>query len=321
MNLSTEQALQAYSQPSKAKNLNIPKQSNQLSGSILKQIESIANLTPLMQKMYGWSTDECSTMIEGYKQQLMLMFMYPNLPMPPIDQVDEVWHTHILSGSYKNDLASVFPQELHHNALFGCESKEEFNNFLNAGLIAQVLHRKHFGENAIAVSCKISEIANTPKQSSTPVSIAGFTNIQAVKVVSMATLQKLDMSRIILRIQKLLGWSNEQAKSVKFDYFNFIQKISQNPSIVHECSDPAISMLWKNHVLDTQKYAELTALLGMELTHSFSDHCNWGDNISAVNLDNYNSESHLFPETLSKQQLTSIYVTDCGGCCGPVSCQ
>lgn len=321
MTLSTAQALQAYTQNALPKNLNIPEQQQRLSPEIENQIGNIHNLSPLMQKMYGWSPENADLMVKGYKQQLMLMFMYPDMPMPPLDHVDEVWHSHILSGHYKDDLSSVFPHDLHHNALFGCESKQEFNSFLNAGLIAEALNLKHFGKDAVAISAKHSTIANTPTQAETPVSVAKFANPAQLKAVTMAELQKLDMSRIVTRIQKLLNWSNEQAKSLKFDYFNFIQQISLSPNSTHECTDPAIAMMWKNHVLDTQKYAELTTLIGCELQHSFADHYNWGQNTTGVNLDNYNSEAHLFPEDLSKEQLQSIHVTDCGGCCGPVPCQ
>ena len=68
--------------------------------------------------------DEVLFAVKQYKRFLNLKIKYPELNLVPTDDIDMIWHSHILdTEQYAKDCANLFGKFLHHNPFFG-----EFGN-------------------------------------------------------------------------------------------------------------------------------------------------------------------------------------------------
>ena len=68
--------------------------------------------------------DQVLFAVKQYKRFLNLKIKYPELNLVPTDDIDMVWHSHILdTEQYAKDCANLFGKFLHHNPFFG-----EFGN-------------------------------------------------------------------------------------------------------------------------------------------------------------------------------------------------
>ena len=68
--------------------------------------------------------DEVLFAVKQYKRFLNLKIKYPGLNLVPTDDIDMIWHSHILdTEQYAKDCANLFGKFLHHNPFFG-----EFGN-------------------------------------------------------------------------------------------------------------------------------------------------------------------------------------------------
>ena len=62
--------------------------------------------------------------VKQYKRFLNLKIKHPELNLVPTDDIDMIWHSHILdTEQYAKDCANLFGTFLHHNPFFG-----EFGN-------------------------------------------------------------------------------------------------------------------------------------------------------------------------------------------------
>lgn len=79
-----------------------------------------------LKKFLGWSTKKLDIIETQYKRILFLWYKYPNMTLPPSEDVDEFWHYHILdTKKYHKDCELVFGRYVHHYPYFGLVSKEE----------------------------------------------------------------------------------------------------------------------------------------------------------------------------------------------------
>src|SRR5687768_13476968 len=71
-----------------------------------------------------WNEERVERALVEYKQFLALMHWYPEAFLVPSEDIDEVWHVHVLNTSrYQADCETIFGRFQHHSPSFG-ESEE-----------------------------------------------------------------------------------------------------------------------------------------------------------------------------------------------------
>lgn len=101
-----------------------------------------------------WTMLEAEIAIQYYKNFLFLNKKYAGeFPvLPPLLEVDEVWHHHIMdTRQYEKDCESIFGYFFHHYPYFGTRSEEDNLNLQAAFEIVQTLHEVEFGKKMVSV--------------------------------------------------------------------------------------------------------------------------------------------------------------------------
>ncbi len=63
----------------------------------------------------NWSAEDAKEAVRRYKNFLILILKYPGEVLAPAEDIDEVWHTHILfTREYTRDCLAIFGGYLHH---------------------------------------------------------------------------------------------------------------------------------------------------------------------------------------------------------------
>ena len=71
-----------------------------------------------------WDEQRVERALNEYKQFLALMHWNPEAVLVPSEDIDEVWHTHVLNTArYQDDCETIFGRFQHHLPTFG-ESEE-----------------------------------------------------------------------------------------------------------------------------------------------------------------------------------------------------
>lgn len=100
-----------------------------------------------MVREQGWLRSCAIQACQLYKNLLFLQKKYGNqYNLVPSEEIDEVWHNHILdTKKYQEDCKLIFGELLHHYPYFGIDgntTSEDLNKSFN---ITQELHYKEFG--------------------------------------------------------------------------------------------------------------------------------------------------------------------------------
>jgi hypothetical protein len=101
-----------------------------------------------------WSPVEAEIGIQYYKNFLFLNKKYlDQFPvLPPMLEVDDVWHQHILdTRQYAKDCDSIFGYYFHHYPYFGTRSKADKKNLNLSFEIFQSLHEAEFGSKMLSI--------------------------------------------------------------------------------------------------------------------------------------------------------------------------
>jgi hypothetical protein len=93
----------------------------------------------------GWFRDDALETCEFYRNYLFLIKKYDNMSLPPSEDIDEMWHNHILdTNKYIEDCKNIFGTYLHHYPYFGIDKKTNLNDLDNAFKNTQDLHYQEF---------------------------------------------------------------------------------------------------------------------------------------------------------------------------------
>lgn len=95
-----------------------------------------------------WTQAKIIKAVARYLAFLFLIDRYPHLQLVPSQEVDIVWHYHILdTRKYAEDCQLLFGQFIHHFPYFGTRGEADRLNLKQAYILTQVLYRKHFGDD------------------------------------------------------------------------------------------------------------------------------------------------------------------------------
>jgi hypothetical protein len=81
----------------------------------------------------GWDPEQAERAERRYKMWLFLRRKYPSELMPPPEDIDKVWHAHLLdSQAYHRDSAAIFGGYFHHYPYFGKRGPADAAKLLDA---------------------------------------------------------------------------------------------------------------------------------------------------------------------------------------------
>jgi hypothetical protein len=119
---------------------------------IIAGIEAL-DLTPIKFKAtrkedgYGWSAERANQIEIAYKRYLILHAKYPEMTLAPDQDVDRLWHMHILdTRKYAADCEAIFGRFLHHFPYLGLRGEDDARALEEAFRKQQELYAKEFGE-------------------------------------------------------------------------------------------------------------------------------------------------------------------------------
>lgn len=93
-----------------------------------------------------WDEERVERALHEYKQFLALMAFYPEAVLIPSDDIDEVWHTHVLNTArYQADCDAIFGKFQHHAPTFGV-SDEVLDEHAKGRDETVALFEESFGE-------------------------------------------------------------------------------------------------------------------------------------------------------------------------------
>ena len=101
-----------------------------------------------------WTATEAEIAIQYYKNFLYLNKKYLDAfpVLPPMLEVDEVWHHHILdTRRYIKDCDQVFGHYFHHYPYFGTRGEKDLRNLDIAFEVLQSLYEKEFGSRMLPI--------------------------------------------------------------------------------------------------------------------------------------------------------------------------
>jgi hypothetical protein len=93
-----------------------------------------------------WNIQQTNQAISRYRMFLLLVYLYPNSQLVPNQEIDKVWHSHILDTmKYSEDCQMLFGRFIHHFPYFGERGKKDKENLQKGFEQTQVLFQEHFG--------------------------------------------------------------------------------------------------------------------------------------------------------------------------------
>lgn len=94
----------------------------------------------------GLTYSQVHRALSRYLMFLGLIYLYPNVPLAPSQEIDQVWHQHILDTSkYAADCQMLFGRFIHHFPYFGIRDQGDREQLNAAFAQTEALFQKHFG--------------------------------------------------------------------------------------------------------------------------------------------------------------------------------
>lgn len=131
-------------------------------GTIKSQISTLdfSMIIKKMTKAQGWKQKHAVMAVQQYKRMLFLWKKYGDHEnLPPSEEIDEVWHNHILdTDKYQEDCQVIFGQYLRHYPYFGMDNKSNTQDLNKAFERTRSLYREEFGEDLLNVRIEYKQI-------------------------------------------------------------------------------------------------------------------------------------------------------------------
>ncbi|MBL8849153.1 MAG: glycine-rich domain-containing protein-like [Planctomycetaceae bacterium] len=114
-----------------------------------------------------WDEDRVEQALHEYRQFLALMLWYPDAVLVPSEDIDEVWHAHVLNTArYQDDCETIFGSFQHHAPTFGDSEEVQAEQLLGCDETLN-LFEEAFGEIPQSYTChddrKCGRVSVDPK--------------------------------------------------------------------------------------------------------------------------------------------------------------
>lgn len=129
-------------------------QDSQLFIGKLKQLDLRSIAYELMHGSEGekLTFEQTKQALNHYSMFLCLINLYPDRKLVPTQEIDRVWHYHILDTmKYAEDCQMLFGRFIHHFPYFGKRGKADKKNVCTAFRETQKLFQQHFNIDLAAI--------------------------------------------------------------------------------------------------------------------------------------------------------------------------
>lgn len=116
--------------------------------ALINRLKNLDSLSAIAHKLQyeGWTKKQTEKAIARYLMFLALKHLHPDVEIVPNDEIDRVWHTHILdTQKYAADCQQIFGSFLHHFPYFGIRGEGDRQNLNATFARTQALFKEHFG--------------------------------------------------------------------------------------------------------------------------------------------------------------------------------
>lgn len=94
-----------------------------------------------------WSNVKADRAVSDYKKYMALMKAMNGYQLVPNEEIDEIWHMHILdTRQYMKDCNELFGEYIHHYPYFGMLSEENKTQWLETQTLSDNVWQKFFGK-------------------------------------------------------------------------------------------------------------------------------------------------------------------------------
>jgi hypothetical protein len=121
---------------------------SQAFASKLKELD----LEPIEKQLIqsGWTRQQATLAINRYKMFLFLVYLHPYTPLVPTQEIDRVWHCHILeTRKYFKDCQMLFGRFIHHEPDSTAENQADQLSLDTAFAHTTALLVQYFGNAAL----------------------------------------------------------------------------------------------------------------------------------------------------------------------------
>jgi len=99
---------------------------------------------------YGWPRQKIARSLMRYLMFLTLVYLYPNTVLVPTQEIDRVWHCHILhTRKYRQDCEMLFGYFIDHEPETNRKQGEGYSGLTSAFAQTRSLFEHHFGEGTL----------------------------------------------------------------------------------------------------------------------------------------------------------------------------
>lgn len=99
---------------------------------------------------HGRNYQQVQQAIAQYLMFLVLIYLHPNIKIVPTQEIDVVWHYHILDTTkYESDCQQLFGRFLHHFPYFGLRGELDRQNLDAAFAQTSALFQQYFGSDSL----------------------------------------------------------------------------------------------------------------------------------------------------------------------------
>lgn len=113
----------------------------------------------------GWTGKQTKQAIAHYLMFLFLIYLYPNQTLVPTQEIDRVWHEHILNTlKYTRDCQTLFGRYIHHTPSYSFTDDVELWKANTAFGRTVRLFERHFGTGVLVNAKPADCIDHDPKK-------------------------------------------------------------------------------------------------------------------------------------------------------------
>ena len=93
-----------------------------------------------------WSSEKADRAVNDYKKYMALMKAMDGYQLVPNEEIDEIWHMHILdTRQYMQDCNELFGEYMHHYPYFGMLGEENKTQWLETQTLSENVWEQLFG--------------------------------------------------------------------------------------------------------------------------------------------------------------------------------